>query len=227
MRLDQYMGQHNIASRREAKRLIVDGLVSVNKKVVREPGFTVTEKDTVVLAKVAEMMHAKTTILLYKPKGITCSTNTSEGTTLYQKFPQFKNLTYVGRLDKESEGLLLLSDDGLITKAVTGEHSDIEKEYVVTVREKVLPTHLQRIEKGMKINGEKTLPAKAYRDAQDTLRIILKEGKKHQVRRMANALHLTVSNLKRIRIGDLTIGSMKPGQHRRLTEKEIADLKKF
>jgi len=226
MRLDHYLGHHNIASRREAKRLITDGVILVNKKAVREPGYKVQATDTVSL-KMGVTTTPKTTILLYKPKGITCSTNTTEGITLYQKFPQFKNLTYVGRLDKESEGLLLMSDDGIITKAVTGEHSDIEKEYVVTVRERVLPTHIERIHKGMKIDGEKAQPALAFKDAHNTLRIILKEGKKHQVRRMANALHLTVTNLKRIRIGDLKIGTMKPGQSRKLTDKEIADLKKF
>lgn len=227
MRLDQYLGQHNIASRREAKRLIADGLVLVNKKTVSEPGYAVKEKDVVTLAKTAAKKNPKTTVLIYKPKGITCSTNSNEGTTLQQKFPQFKNLSYVGRLDKESEGLLLLSDDGLITKAVTGENSDIEKEYIVTVREKVLPTHLKRIQKGMAIDGEYAQPAQAFRDAQDKLRVILKEGKKHQVRRMANTLHLTVKNLKRIRIGKLTIGNMQPGQFRKLTETEIAELKKF
>lgn len=226
MRLDQYLGQNNIASRREAKRLIINGGVLVNNKVIKEPGYILKPISTVSLVN-EKVTQKKTTVLIYKPKGIACSHNTNEGTTLYQKFPQYKGLTYVGRLDKESEGLLLMSNDGLITKAITGEHSTIEKEYVVTVRERVLPTHLERIKKGMKIDGERAQPAQAFRDAQNVLRIILKEGKKHQVRRMANALHLTVTNLKRIRIGDLKIGSMKPGNAKILTEKEVADLKKF
>lgn len=226
MRLDQYLGQNNIASRREAKRLIMEGLVLVNKKIVREPGFILRDTSTVTLAKgMRDTQENKKTILMYKPRGITCSHNDEEGVTLYQKFPQFKDLTYVGRLDKDSEGLLILSNDGLITKAVTGEHSQIEKEYVVTVREKVEPEHLKKIARGIKIDREKANPAQAFRDDNNTMRIILTEGKKHQVRRMANALHLTVHSLKRIRIGNLVVAKMRPGQFRQLTEKEIDELK--
>lgn len=222
MRLDQYLSDHNIASRREAKRLVEQGLVMVNEAIIREPGYKLRTHDTVRLAS-KRAQEQKTTILIYKPRGITCSHNTSEGKTLFQLFPQFSNLTYVGRLDKDSEGLLLLSNDGRMTKLITGTDL-VEKEYVITVREEVKLTHLDAIKKGMKIEREYAEPAQAFKDSKHALRIILREGKKHQVRRMANALHLTVTSLVRTRIGTLGIGKLRPGYFRKLLASEEAAL---
>lgn len=223
MRLDHYLAQHNIASRREAKVLIEKGLVLVNGVVATEAGLKLGPKDSVTTANNLETLSKKETILIYKPRGIACSINTNEGRTLTQLFPQFKHLTYVGRLDKESEGLLLLSNDGRITKLITGTDL-VDKEYVVTVRENVLPIHLSKIQKGMTIEKERVMGAHAYKESKNQLRIILREGKKHQVRRMANALHLTVTSLVRTRIGPLTIGKLRPGYFRKLTKDELAGL---
>lgn len=223
MRLDQYLSDNNYASRREAKRLVEQGLVSVNKKIIKEPGFKLRQSDTVTVADDAHKLNPKTTVLIYKPRGVACSHNPAEGRTVFQQYPQFKDLTYVGRLDKDSEGLLILSNDGRMTKLITGTDL-VEKEYVVTVREDVMPHHLEKIQKGMKIEGEKTEPAQAFKDGKNELRIILREGKKHQVRRMANALHLTVTSLVRTKIGPLSIGKLRPGYFRKLTKQEEAGL---
>lgn len=223
MRLDQYLSDHNIASRREAKRLVEQGLVLVNAVVIREPGYKLRPTDKVTVPKTNTKALEKTTILIYKPRGITCSHNSNEGKTLFQLFPQFSHLTYVGRLDKDSEGLLLLSNDGRMTKLITGTDL-VEKEYVITVREEVKLSHLDIIKKGMKIEREYVEPAQAFRVSKNELRIILREGKKHQVRRMANALHLTVTSLVRTRIGSLGIGKLRPGYFRKLLPAEEAAL---
>ncbi len=110
-----------------------------------------------------------------------------------------------------------------MTKLITGTDL-VEKEYIVTVREEVKLAHLDIIKKGMKIEKEKVEPAQAFRMGRNEIRIILNEGKKHQVRRMANALHLTVTSLVRTRIGPLTIGKLRPGYFRKLTHTEEAGL---
>lgn len=142
-------------------------------------------------------------------------------------FPQFKHLNTVGRLDKESEGLIILSNDGLITKAITGKHHPIEKEYRVEVREDILPWMMKKMSEGIQLHDGWTLPAKAIRINKHTFHIILREGRKHQIRRMANECKLTIKSLKRVRIHTLKIGKMIPGNFRKLSKKEIEDLKHY
>ena len=170
-------------------------------------------------------MSQKTTVLVYKPRGYISSKDTDGEKTIFDVFPQFKELNTVGRLDKESEGLILLSSDGMITKAITGKDHAIEKEYVVTVREKVTPSMMARMSKGMKLEDGWTLPAKAKRVDTNIFSITLKEGRKHQIRRMANACRLTVESLKRVRIHTISAPKMMPGNFKKLTEDQIRDLK--
>ena len=148
-----------------------------------------------------------------------------EGRTVFELFPKFKNLNAVGRLDKESEGLLLLSNDGVITSLVTGDNHLVEKEYQVEVQENLSPSKVKRIADGIRIDGKMTLPAKAKILSPHSFSIILKEGRKHQIRRMCDALNLTVVSLKRLRIGNIFLKGIRPGAYKILSEKEIAELK--
>lgn len=229
IRIEKYLSESGIASRRESQALIKAGQVLINGKKVKETGIKIDpKKDKVELSVSAKKeMTQKMTMLVYKPRGVISAKDGDNGEkTVFDTFPHFKGLNTVGRLDKESEGLLLLSNDGLITKTVTGKDKDIEKEYEVEVREDVLPWMIEKFETGIKIEGGYvTKPAKAKKVNKNTFRITLTEGKKHQVRRMANAVQLTIKSLKRIRIGDLKIGNMKPGHFKKLTEEQVSKLR--
>ena len=228
MRIQKYMSEQGLASRREAERLIKRGLVSVDGKVVREMGVQIDPaKDTVeILAFAKKEIAAKKTIALYKPRGIASSRVRAEGKSIYDLFPKFSGLDIVGRLDKASEGLLVLSDDGVIAKAVTGAAHVVEKEYEVVVREDVNAGRLKMLEPGIELEDGVTLPAKTQFINKHVFRIVLREGRKHQIRRMCEFLHLTVIALKRLRIGPILLGKLKPGEFRALTPEETSQLKK-
>jgi 23S rRNA pseudouridine2605 synthase len=228
MRIQKYLSEQGISSRREAEALIKRGLVAVNGTVVREMGIQIDpEKDKVeVLGQAKLEIAAKTTVILYKPRGIASSRMKNEGKNVFDLFPKFKHLNIIGRLDKASEGLLMLSNDGVIARAVTGEHHGIEKEYTVSVREELNAGRLKKLEPGIELEDGPTLPVKTQLMDKHTFRIILREGRKHQIRRMCEFLHLTVVQLKRIRMGSLTLSGLKPGDYRMVTPEEVAKLKK-
>ncbi len=202
------------------------GLIKLNGEVVRDLGRQIDpEKDKVeILGTAKKEIEKKITVAVNKPRGIVCGKNESEGETIFEFLPEFKDLNTVGRLDKESEGLILLSNDGVITRAVTGDHL-IEKEYRVKVHENIRLWHIKKLEEGVVLEDGKTLPAKAEIINKNEFSIILKEGRKHQIRRMANSLLLTIKNLKRIRIGKITLKGIAIGKYRLLTKKEVESLK--
>ncbi|MEK7640554.1 MAG: pseudouridine synthase [Patescibacteria group bacterium] len=225
MRIQKYLSQQKILSRREAEQALVEGKIKVNGKVVKELGTQIDPgKDKVVVA-LPKGNSGKITIAINKPRNIVCSKNNEEGETIFELFPQFNTLNTVGRLDKDSEGLILLSNDGVVTALITGRDHLIEKEYEVETREKVGKWHIRHLEQGIKLEDGMTLPAKAALISDHKFSLILKEGRKHQIRRMANALQLTIGNLKRVRIGNIKLGNLKVGASRTLTAQELADLK--
>ncbi len=224
MRIQKYLSLEGIASRREAEKLMKDGLVSLNGKVVTEMGIQIDpSKDTITVR--GNTASKKTTIIIYKPRGIVSSRIRSEGKTIYDILPQFKNLDIIGRLDKESEGLLMLSDDGVVAKAVTGDAHKTEKEYVVSVRESIVPARLKALEKGVLLEDGPTLPCSITNVKRYTFNIAIREGRKHQIRRMCDRVNLTVSELKRIRIGSIVIGKLSSGEFRKLSAEEVQLLK--
>ena len=213
MRIQKYLSQQGILSRRETENYIRRRLIKLNGKIVTTMGVLIDPvKDKVEVLSFGVAQDKKMTVAVYKPRGIVCSRNTDEGKTIFQLFPQFNHLNVVGRLDKESEGLLLLSNDGVVTAKMTGENHLVEKEYEVTVREPVMPNHLKKMEMGMMLDGKKTLPAKATRLSRNSFSLILREGRNHQIRRMADAVHLTVEKLVRVRIGDITLSGLTSGK---------------
>lgn len=228
MRIQKYLSEQGICSRREAEDLIKRGLIAVNGSVVREMGVQIDPAhDTVTVLPFAQKeMASKQTIALYKPRGISSSRIKSEGQSVYDLFPKFEQLDVIGRLDKASEGLLLLSNDGVVAKAVTGEAHTTEKEYEVTVREDLNAGRLKKLEPGIVLEDGPTLPCATLLVGPHRFRIILHEGRKHQIRRMCEFLHLTVVQLRRLRIGPITLGDLKPGTFRELTPAQVASLKK-
>jgi 23S rRNA pseudouridine2604 synthase len=228
IRIEKYLSEQGIMSRREAKKYLLEKLISVNGKIA-SPGDKIDpKKDKLSYKKeIQKNIEEKITIAVYKPRGVISSKDKDRGKNIFDVFPQFKKLNTVGRLDKESEGLILLSNDGMITKAITGKEHKIEKEYVVEVREKILPWMMKKMSDGMQLQDGWTLPAKAKKINTHTFKIILKEGRKHQIRRMSNECKLTINSLKRIRIHNIKIGRMLPGNFKKLTKQEIEDLKKY
>jgi len=226
MRIQKYLSQKGVLSRREAEKYLQKGLIKVNGKVVTELGTKIDpEKDTVDVTNNNSLIPQKESVLVNKPRGVVVSNQNTEGETIFEIFPQYSHLSAVGRLDKESDGLLILSNDGVIAKKVTGPDHTIEKEYVVTVREDITPAIVKRLESGIKIDKEMTLPAKVQKKDRHTFSIILVEGKKHQIRRMCDAVRLTVESLTRIRIGNITDKKLRLGKSRPLTTDEIDSLK--
>jgi 23S rRNA pseudouridine2605 synthase len=228
MRIQKYLSEQGIASRRKAEELIRRGLVSVNGKVVREMGVQIDPaKDKVGVLPYGEAeLGSKSAIMVNKPRGVVSSRIRKEGKTIYDLLPQFSKLDIIGRLDKASDGLLLLSNDGVLARVVTGDHHGVEKEYEVTVREATNAGRLKSLEQGVGLEDGPTLPCRTEFIGPTKFRIILREGRKHQIRRMCEYLHLTVVSLKRLRIGPLLLGSLKHGEFRELTRDEILALKK-
>ena len=221
-RLERHIAHTGQASRREAKALIVAGKVQVNGVTVTDTGYRVIPgKDTVTVS--VNEASEKTSYLFYKPRGI-------ETEKIASSFSTMKNLAPIGRLDKESEGLIILSNDGVLARALTSEGTTVGKTYRVTVRENVTDDHLARMSRGIVLEGQKksaaaTKPAVTARLSRHAFTVVLHEGQKHQIRRMCAACKLTIDDLVRIGIGHLVSGNMKPGQHKKLVEKDVAMLR--
>lgn len=222
-RLERAVAHLGLASRREAKTLIVNGLISVNSTVIKEPGYGIQATDVITLkGDVAK----KESVLLYKPRGLETSKTLPHTKDIKDKFPKLAHLSPVGRLDKESEGLIILTNDGTLTKALTKEQTIVDKEYLVTVRENVTDAALEKMAKGILLDKIKTKSTTTKRLSRHSFTIVLNEGRKHQIRRMCAACRLTVESLVRIRIGHLLHAGMKSGSMKKLSESDILLLKK-
>ncbi len=223
MHIQKYFSEKKMMSRREADRLLKAGRVKVNGVVVVNFGRKIDpEVDKV---EIVGGIEEKITVLFHKPRGISSSKVKSEGRNIFDLVPQFKDLNAIGRLDKESEGLILLSNDGVLAKIITGQDHLIEKEYIVEVRERVRESQMNAVRRGMVLNDGPTLPAKAKMLSEHSFSITLKEGRNHQIRRMCDKLRLTVLNLKRVRVGQLVLGSLKVGRFQVVSKDEILKIK--
>ncbi len=213
IRINKYIREKGLASRREADQLISAGKVLVNGKPA-EMGMLINEGDEVALGQERQKTYAY--LAYYKPRGL--ATQAPAGSESVITDWQEKGLFPIGRLDKESEGLLILTNDGRLTTKLTGPKSQVEKEYLVSVQEALKEGVPAIFERGMQTKTfGKLLPAKARLISKHTIRIVLREGKRHQIRVMLGELGYTVTGLKRIRIGDITIGNLRPGQTRKLS----------
>lgn len=220
IRINRYLYLQNICSRREADRLIERGLVRINGSVALL-GQKVNEGDKVDVAKSVKKRTYKY-IAFNKPRGVV-SHNPQEGETSAEEMIKEK-VSPVGRLDKESEGLMLLTDDGRIVNKILNPDFSHEKEYKVVVHKEIKPSFKKKMESGVNIEGYVTKPAKVKLTGTTSFIIILTEGKKHQIRRMCMALGYTVKKLKRVRIMNIRLGNLPKGSHRDLTEDEKLDL---
>jgi pseudouridine synthase len=224
-RLEKVMAHKGLSSRREAKALITKGAVSVNGRMVTEPGFGVMPETDIIEIDGINALAPKESFLVYKPRGIETSKTNPSSKDLHDQFPALKHLHPIGRLDKESEGLIIMSDDGVLARALTKIDSTVGKTYLATVREQVPDASLNRMSNGIRIDGIMTKPSTVTRASRTSFTITLHEGRKHQIRRMGDACKLTLESLERVAIGHLTAGSMKPGEMKRIPTKDIEILK--
>ncbi|GFE58876.1 pseudouridine synthase [Geobacter sp. AOG1] len=231
-RLQKLLSQAGIASRREAETLIVAGRVTVNGQVVTELGTKadpLTDQITVD-GKPVRPVDAKIYLLLYKPVGYLTTLKDPEGRPIVTDL--LKDVTSrvypVGRLDYNTEGLLLLTNDGEWANRLAHPRHEVEKEYLVRVRGKATPDQIKRLAAGVELEDGRTAPAKVFlaseSDNNSWLSVTIHEGRNRQVRRMCEAVSLAVVRLKRIRYGFLELGDLQPGEHRHLSPAEVERL---
>ncbi|MDG2523521.1 pseudouridine synthase [Caulobacter segnis] len=237
-RVNRWLAQSGVCSRREAEGLIADGLVSIDGETVNDAGRKILPGQTLVLAdRATAKLESALTVMLHKPVGVVSGTPEGEqipAVRLLTKaalqgaspsIPGFKNkFAPVGRLDQDSRGLLILSEDGVVAKAVIGPASDLEKEYIVRVAGKIDARKLAMLRWGLELDGRKLKHAKVEEIGAQTLRFILKEGRNRQIRRMCDLVELRVVDLLRVRVGDLALGDLPEGKWRVLTAEERASL---
>ena len=223
-RLSKVLAKAGVASRRAAEELIFAGKISVNGVVIRTPQTLVSNRSDIIHLEGKPIGRAQSKLyyILNKPKGYICS-NARVGTKrivrdLFAKVPE--RLFTVGRLDRETTGLLLVTNDGLFANKVIHPSSNITKEYVVKTRQEPFHEQLVLISKGMEIDGDFVKPIRVSKVRKGTLKITIKEGKKREVRLLVQQAGLTVLELKRVRIGGLLLGDLPEGAYREMTESE-------
>ncbi len=229
IRLNKYLAEKGIASRREADVLIEKGEIKVNGKVVTQLGTKIDpDIDKVECHEnVSERRRNLIYIALNKPEGYVCSAKpTREEPDIVLDLVRTSERVYpVGRLDKDTTGLLILTNDGTLTFKLTHPSAECEKEYEATLAHPITPGAIKKLESGVMLFGEKTLPTKVRRIAPKKIRIILREGKNRQIRRICQKVGYPVVSLKRVRIKKLLIGDLPLGRWRYLTPAEVNQLK--
>jgi 23S rRNA pseudouridine2605 synthase/23S rRNA pseudouridine2604 synthase len=222
MRLQKFIASAGICSRRQAEAYIRDGRVAVNGEVVTQPGVKVDpETDKVAVdGQAIAPGRSKIYIALNKPAGYVSSCLQRQEKTILELVNIPERIYPVGRLDKESTGLLLLTNDGELHLKLSHPSFDHEKEYDVTVAAPIANDDLARLGEGVRIDGRKTRPAKVVRVSERRFRMVLLEGRNRQIRKMTGSLGHRVTALKRLRIAGIKLGGLKEGQWRYLTEAE-------
>lgn len=224
VRINKYVASSGFCSRRQADELVEAGRVTVDGEVA--VNGTVVEDGNVVKVDGKEIFpeYNKIYLALHKPLGITCTTDRRDPSNIIDFVGMDDRIFPIGRLDKNSSGLILLTNDGDIVNKLLRYENGHEKEYMVRVNRKIEPGFKEQMEAGIEILGQKTLPCKVTVTGTHTFNIILKQGLNRQIRRMCDALGYRVTKLRRIRFINITLGDMKPGDIRKLTKEEIRGL---
>lgn len=228
MRLQKYMAACGVASRRKCEEMIAQGKVAVNKKIITEPGTKVCHGDTVTVdGKIIRLQDKKVYIMLNKPEGFitTVSDDRNRKTVMDLLGDTAERLYPVGRLDKDTQGLLLLTNDGDFHLYMSHPSNEVDKEYIARIDGRISQDTVSRFQKGFFMDGSVTSPAHiseiSFQGNTSEVRIMIHEGKNRQVRRMLAECGFKTLALKRVRIGKLILGDLPLGQWRYLTEKEL------
>ena len=237
MRVNKFMGQSGLCSRREAEALIEKGLVTIDGIKISSPGHKIEPGQTLSLAsETAKHLENKFTAVIHKPEGIV-SAQPDPGQVPAARLLTRANLIgkghapkkttslpALGRLDMDSRGLLVLSQDGVLAKALIGPQSRLEKEYIVKVTGELTQSKIDKLCHGLELDNRKLRPAKVTRLGKRGLRFILTEGRNRQIRRMCDLVELRVYDLFRTRIGPLELGNLRESKWRLITPKGRAAL---
>lgn len=226
-RLNKYLADCGICSRREADRMIEAGRVTVNK-VPASMGMRVSGKEDIAVdGRLLDKKDRKVVLAYYKPVGVTCTEKDKYAEkTIRDAIDYPIRVTYAGRLDKDSEGLLLLTNDGDLINGLMRASNYHEKEYLVRVNKPVTDTFLQKMAEGvfLKELNVQTRPCQVEKEGKFVFRIVLTQGLNRQIRRMCRALGFDAQGIKRVRVANITIGKLKPGNYRLLTGEELEEL---
>ncbi len=234
VRVNKWLAQAGVCSRREADQLIADGMVSIDGQRVLDAGRRIEPGQTLNLAdRAAAYLDRQATVVIHKPVGFVSAQaedNQVPALRLVRRENLFghaeripgpkQKLAPVGRLDQDSRGLLILSEDGVLAKAVIGPESLIDKEYVVSVSGKVDRAKIQLLRRGLELDGRQLRPAKITQEDSHVLRFILTEGRNRQIRRMCELVGLSVNDLLRVRIGPVELGDLPEAKWRPMTQTE-------
>jgi 23S rRNA pseudouridine2605 synthase len=231
MRLQKFLSEAGVASRRKSEELIAQGLVRVNNRTAKIGDSVDPKKDTVTVSG-KRVNKAKNLyyILLNKPRGYVTTTDDDLGRKCVTELvSDIKARIYpVGRLDRVSEGALLLTNDGNFANAMMHPSHHVPKTYRVTVRSEIMKSQAEKIASGIELDGRMTAPAEVNiidkAEGRSVVEIVLYEGRNRQIRRMCEAIGLEVSRLKRTAIGNVRLGTLPVGKYRELTEKEVHSL---
>lgn len=231
MRLNKFLSSCGIASRRKCDEIILSGAVSVNGKVIKELGVSINEKKDKVFYEGKELFLPSSFVYikLNKPKGYACTAKDEKGRkTIYDLVKTDERLFSIGRLDYDTEGLIILTNDGDFANKVAHPKYAIDKEYHVTIEGNIKESELAVLRKGVVIDGERMPSAKVEFLSSDDkftkLSVVINEGMNRQVRRMFEAIGKSIRLLKRVRIGKVKLGGVKRGDFRDLTDEELNSL---
>lgn len=224
VRLNKYLSEAGVCSRREADRLIAAGRVTVDGSIAQTGMKVWPGQEVRIGKKVVSRQDEMIVLAVNKPVGIVCTEERRERNSIirFLKFPV--RVTYVGRLDKDSRGLLLMTNNGDIINRIMRAYNRHEKEYRVTVDKAVTPEFLEQMAKGVPILDTVTRPCLVQQIGKYTFSIILTQGMNRQIRRMCEALGYQVRDLVRTRIMNIELGALKEGEYRRVSDEELDEL---
>ena len=225
-RINKFIADSGYCSRREADKLVDEGRVTVNGKPA-ESGMKVSRKDEVLIdGKSVTKSDSKVYLLFNKPVGVVCTTDKREKNNIIDFMKYQTRIMYAGRLDKDSEGLMLMTNDGDLIDTLMRSRNNHEKEYIVTVDRRIDKNFIYEIRNGLYLEelGVTTKKCKATLIDNNTFRIVLTEGYNRQIRRMCEVLSANVISLKRVRIVNLTLDGINVGKYRNLTKEELKGL---
>lgn len=221
MRLDKYLSNSGVGTRTEVKRLIRNGQVRVNSEIVKDPAFDVSENDVVECLgrRVEPFRHVY--IVLHKPAGYVCDRVDDANIFDLLNEPWVHRLHVAGRLDRDVEGVVILTSDGWFTHLLIDPKSRLEREYLIYTDGKLTDEMKHLVAAGIKLGEEKFAPAKIEEVADGLVRIVLTEGKYHEVKKILRAIGLNYKKIVRTRFENITLKDLAPGQYRNLTQEEI------
>lgn len=224
VRLNKYLSEAGVCSRREADRLIESGRVTVDGQRA-QTGMRITPGQVVKVGrKVVSKQDEMIVLAVNKPRGIVCTEERRERNSIVRFLDYPVRVTYIGRLDKDSRGLLLMTNNGDIINKMMRAANYHEKEYKVTVDQEITPEFIEKMSSGVPILDTVTRPCRVEKIGKYTFSIILTQGLNRQIRRMCEVLGYQVRDLVRVRVMNIRLGSLKEGQYRKVTDEELEEL---